>query len=157
MIREYTTEAIEGELARLRAARPGMASRIDRAEALLTEHLRSENGSRPIKIRLSPDGHTYLVASGSRLGCTYTVEPKGWTCDCRSHKTCYHIIACWILEGLGGQKPPAPPAPVATLPVPCDGCGHRRLPRDLRVIEERDLFMYWGGESVCPDCYEARA
>lgn len=86
-----TTDRIQRELNRLRAARPEMDSRIDRAEHILVTQLSVSNGTRPVRVRLSENGHTYTVRSGSKLSKTYTVDPA--TC-----RTCKHILACYVLE-----------------------------------------------------------
>jgi hypothetical protein len=97
----------------LRAARPGLASRIDKAEGIIVMQLGSLNGQRPIRIRLHPDGdHTYLVASGSKLSRRYEVNPHTWGCDCPDHRrrraACKHALAAWVLERT--YKAPAPAA-----------------------------------------------
>lgn len=68
------TDRVEKELARLRAARPKLASRIDKAEALLVAHLAAPSpASRPVRVRLHADGsRSYTVRSGSKLATSYT-------------------------------------------------------------------------------------
>lgn len=158
---EHISGACERELARLRACRPEMESRIDSAERLLVSHFRAENGSRPIRIRVSGRGHTYTVSSGSRLGRSYTVEPLGWTCDCPSSKTCYHILACWILERVG--KPQLPPKEGAL--QRCPGCGALAPKERLIEIPEDDdpgappggYLEFFTGDLVCRPCFEGAA
>lgn len=94
---------MERELDRLKAARPQFASRVDRAEHILTVQLSVSNGSRPIKVRLHCDGHhSYTVCSGSKLTRTYHVDPATWGCTCPDYrkrgKVCKHGISCWLLE-----------------------------------------------------------
>ncbi len=94
-------DAIERELQRLRAARPKLESRIERAENILVTQLSVSNGIRPIRVRLHSDGsHSYRVRSGSKLSREYVVEPESWSCTCpdaRRH-TCKHVISVYALH-----------------------------------------------------------
>ncbi|MDP8950756.1 MAG: hypothetical protein M3N18_00665 [Actinomycetota bacterium] len=93
----------EAELERLRQARPALASRIDKAEAIVCRQLGSLNGYRPIRVVVHPDdAHSYRVLSDGKLGRSYTVNPHDWSCDCPDHRrreaACKHALACWVLE-----------------------------------------------------------
>ena len=73
-------ERVEVEVERLRAARPALRSRCERAERIIVGQLSLPNGSRPIKVRLSADGtYTYRVRSGSKLKREYVIDPRPWS------------------------------------------------------------------------------
>jgi len=96
-------EIMERDIARLKAARPHLASRIERAEHILVTQLSVTNGSRPVKVRCHADGsRSYRVASGSKLTRSYAVSPEFWSCECPDHgrrrAACKHALACWVLE-----------------------------------------------------------
>ena len=96
-------EIMERDIARLKAARPHLASRIERAEHILVTQLSVTNGSRPVKVRVHADGsRSYRVASGSKLARSYAVSPATWGCECPDHgrrrAACKHALACWVLE-----------------------------------------------------------
>ncbi len=98
------TQIVE-ELERIKAARPSLASRVERAEHIITTQLSVSNGSRPVRVRLHADGtHKYFVRSGSKLQLEYIIDPMTWRCDCPDHAkrgaACKHVIACFTLEGL---------------------------------------------------------
>jgi len=100
---EEIARLAEAELERLRAARPALASRIDKAEAIVCRQLGSLNGYRPIRIAIHPDGgYSYRVMSDGKLGRSYDVDPHTWSCNCpdyrRREATCKHGIGCWVLE-----------------------------------------------------------
>ncbi len=110
IVEEIAAKA-EAELERLRAARPALASRIDRAENIICRQLGSLKGYRPIRITLHPDGdHTYHVASDGKLGRSYTVNPGTGSCDCADYRRreagCKHAIACWVIDR--AYRVPAP-------------------------------------------------
>jgi hypothetical protein len=98
---ETIAEAIEQELARLRAARPGLASRISRAAHILTTHLSCKR-ARTIKVRISRDGKQYFLVNGSTGGSVYVVDPSSWSCSCpdahRHGRGCKHALACYVLK-----------------------------------------------------------
>jgi hypothetical protein len=103
---------MERDVARLLAARPHLASRIERAEHILVTQLSTSNGSRPVKVRCHADGsRSYRVASGSKLTLSYAVSPATWGCECPDHKrrraACKHALACWILERAYRKRSPA--------------------------------------------------
>jgi hypothetical protein len=103
----YRIEAVaakaEAELERLRAARTALASRIDKAESILTRQLGNLNGFRPIRIAIHVGGgYSYRVLSDGKLGRSYNVDPQNWGCSCVDHvrreAACKHGIAAWVLE-----------------------------------------------------------
>ncbi len=63
---------IEQELARVRAARPALSSRISRAENILVTHL-SCRGQRMIRLRVGSNSPRFLVEGSG--GAVYVVEP----------------------------------------------------------------------------------
>lgn len=95
---ETIAERVEQELARVRAARPSLASRIDRAENILVTHL-SCRRQRLIRVRAA-GGRARFLVSGSK-GAVYVVDPASWCCSCpdahRHGRGCKHSIACWAL------------------------------------------------------------
>jgi hypothetical protein len=104
MDRESITQVVE-ELERIKAARPSLASRVERAEHIIVTQMSVSNGSRPVRVRLHADGtHQYRVRSGSKLRREYVIDPMKWTCNCPDHskrrKACKHVIACFTLERL---------------------------------------------------------
>ena len=95
---ETIAERIEQELARVRAARPSLSSRISRAENILVTHL-SCRRQRTIRVRVR-DGRPRFLVSGS-AGSVYVVNPGDWSCTCPDHHRrgagCKHALACWAL------------------------------------------------------------
>ena len=95
---ETVAARIEQELARVRAARPTLASRISRAENILVTHL-SCRRQRTIRVRVS-GGRARFLVSGSE-GAVYVVDPASWSCSCPDHHRrgagCKHALACWAL------------------------------------------------------------
>ncbi len=95
--------SIEHELDRVKAARPSLASRVERAENIIAVHL-SCRYQNLIKVRISNGGARFLV-SGSK-GAVYVVDPASWSCSCpdahRHGKGCKHALACWALSRMGG-------------------------------------------------------
>ncbi len=103
MDKQSLAEIMERDVARLKHARPHLASRIERAEGILVTQLSVTNGSRPVKVRCHADGsRSYRVASGSKLTRSYAVSPATWGCECPDHSrrraACKHALACWVLE-----------------------------------------------------------
>ncbi len=99
-------ERIVATLDRIKAKRPALASRVERAEHILTVQLSVANRMRPIRIRRHADGtHTYIVKAGSKLQKIYTVEPLTFRCDCpdatNRNTACKHGIAAYVLESVG--------------------------------------------------------
>lgn len=105
-------EAVERELDRLRAARPHLSARIERAGNILVAHLSCKgSGQRVIRVRVGAGGQARFLVHGSG-GAVYTVDPVGWQCSCpdahRRGKGCKHALACWVL-----WRASARPAPLA--------------------------------------------
>ena len=146
---ERIAQAVEEELTRLKAARPALSSRIERAEAILVMQLSVAGGYRPIKVRIHHDGsRSYIVRSGSKLCREYTVNPYIWSYDCpdhrRRHAACKHAIACWALERAFGR--PASPERTAA----CSGCGERFERRELvEVTEDHENLTFFVGDKLC--------
>ncbi len=99
-VSQTIAERIEQELDRLRAARPALAARIDRAGNILVTHL-SCRRSNVIRVRVGADGPRFLVSSASSKGAVYVVDPASWACSCpdahRHGRGCKHALACWAL------------------------------------------------------------
>lgn len=95
---EQIAEAVERELERVRAARPTLASRVERAGNILVTHL-SCRRQRVIRVRVR-DGRPRFLVSGS-AGAVYIVNPASWECSCPDHHRrgagCKHALACWAL------------------------------------------------------------
>jgi len=90
---------MERDIARLKAARPQLVGRVERAEHILVTQLSTANGSRPVKVRCHADGsRSYTVRSGSKLCRSYLVSPESWSCECPDHRkrqaACKHALAC---------------------------------------------------------------
>lgn len=101
--RALLAERIEAEIARIRAARPALESRLDRAGTLLVTQLSCSSSLRPIRARIAADGTCrFLVSSSSSPRTTYSVVPGTFECSCpdarRRGKGCKHSLACFILE-----------------------------------------------------------
>ena len=96
---ERIAEAVERELERVRAARPHLAGRVDRAGNILVTHL-SCRRQRLIRVRVGRDGRARFLVSGSK-GAVYVVDPADWSCTCPDHHRrgagCKHALACWAL------------------------------------------------------------
>ena len=112
MDKQSVAEIMERDIARLKTARPHLASRIERAEHILVTQLSVTNGSRPVKVRVHADGsRSYSVRSGSKLARSYAVSPAAWGCECPDHKrrraACKHALACWVLERAYERPSPA--------------------------------------------------
>ncbi len=109
-VSQTIAERIEQELDRLRAARPALASRIDRAGNILVTHL-SCRRQRVIRVRVGVDGPRFLISSTSSKGAVYVVDPANWSCSCpdahRRGKGCKHALACWAL-GRASARPALP-------------------------------------------------
>ena len=96
---ELIAKAVEAELNRLRAARPSLALRIDRAGNILVTHL-SCRRRRVIRVRVGADGKQHYLVNGSG-GNVYSVNAD-FSCSCpdahRRGKGCKHSIAVWALS-----------------------------------------------------------
>jgi hypothetical protein len=135
-------EAMERDIARLKAARPNLGSRIERAEHILVTQLSTANGSRPVKVRCHADG--------SR---SYLVSPESWSCECPDHRrrqeACKHALACWVLERAFGSSPLTVGASDE-----CSGCGDRFAGRELVELHEdnHDDLTHFHGDFLCRGC-----
>ena len=94
---------VEAELDRLRAARPALSARIDRAASILLLQLSSPPRLRPMRVRVGPQGVRFLIRSATSSGVVYAVDPRSWSCTCPdfhrrpSPAACKHGICSWIL------------------------------------------------------------
>lgn len=142
-------DRIEREITRLKAARPHLSSRVERAEHILVTHLSTANGThRPIKVRIRADGsRSYAVRSCSKLRKAYTVCGSGFECDCpdyrRRHAACKHGIACFILER--ALRRPSSPGNFGGV---CCGCS---APSE-RLLEVIDSLTFFEGDMICYGC-----
>jgi hypothetical protein len=172
---------MERDIARLKAARPHLGSRIERAEHILVAQLSTSNGSRPVKVRVHADGsRSYAVRSGSRLRRSYRVDPAAWSCSCPDHMrrqaACKHALACWVLERAYRSSPDSglehvnaaaarvlvdtaasALSPTGDIPGVCSGCGGRFASRDLVELHEdnHDNLTYFHGDRLCPACADS--
>ena len=100
---DVMAERIEEEIARLKAARPILDARIDRAARIVVVQLSSPPASRPVRCRVRKGGRrVYLVSSLTSGGVTYEVNPADWSCSCPdahrgSSVACKHSISSWLL------------------------------------------------------------
>lgn len=150
---DVIAERVENELARLREARPHLASRVDRAASVLVMQLSSSASTRPIRCRVRKGGRrVYLVSSLSSGGVIYEVSPVDWSCSCpdfhRSGPGCKHALGCWILATANTPLPSVRPAE-----IPCSDCGES-FPRDRPIevgegVAEETLNP---GDMVCRMC-----
>ncbi len=138
---------IEREIARLTAARPHLATRIERAEHILVTHLSTANGTyKPIKVRVRADGsRSFVVRSGAKLRTAYTVSGSAFRCDCpdhrRRHSACKHGIACFVLERALRR-----PSPLSG--GTCAGCSGKRE----RLFEVVDSLTFFAEDMICEGC-----
>ena len=99
---EVLAERVEQELERLRASRPELEGRIDRAASILVMQLSSPAHQRPMRVRAGSGGTRVLVASASQGGVVYSVDPAAWTCSCPDHHrrggACKHAVAAYVLQ-----------------------------------------------------------
>jgi hypothetical protein len=167
-------EIMERDIARLKSARPQLASRIERAEHILVTQLSTANGSRPVKVRVHADGsRSYSVRSGSKLCRFYLVDQRSWECECPDHRrrqaACKHALACWVLERAYRPSPVSglehvsgvatrvlvdTAASEAASEGVCSGCGGHFAGRDLVELTEdnHDNLTYFHGDVVCFSC-----
>ena len=151
--RDLIAERAAEELARLRDARPHLASRVDRAATVLVMQLSSTPRARPIKCRVRKGGRrVYLVSSLTSGGVTYEVSPADWCCSCPDHhrhgRGCKHSIGCWILARTNTPLPYDRPAEIR-----CSDCGigfHRD--RLIEAQEGQAEGTLNPGELVCRHC-----
>ena len=106
---DLMAERIEHEVARLKAARPELEGRIDRAVTILVVHLSSPPSSRPLRCRVRHDGRAVLLVSslsGEARGAVYLVDPDTWECSCPdfhrgSRGVCKHGLSGYLLWKAG--------------------------------------------------------
>ncbi len=157
-------DRIEREIARLKAARPRLSTRVERAEHIIVTHLATANGThRPVKVRVHADGsRSFAVRSGSKLRKLYTVEADTFRCDCpdsrrkagsRRHSGCKHGIAAYILER--ALRRPSESTGSGNSASVCEGCGDRRFNRDL--FEVADSLTFFEGDMICSGCRDDTA
>ncbi len=161
---ETIADSVERELNRVRAARPGLASRVERAGGIVVTHL-SCRRQRVIRVRVR-EGRARFLVSGSG-GAVYVVNPGDWSCSCPDHHRrgagCKHSIACWALWR-ASARPALPGVEVAedletvgrevlaaSRLCPCAGCSGRFHGRDL--VEVQESLTYFEGDLLCPGCY----
>ena len=94
-------DEVFGDLWRVRAARPHLDSRCERAEGILVSHLARGGSGSVIRVRVRGGELVGFLVRGSG-GSVYRVEPWGsWRCSCPDHhrrgKACKHALACWAL------------------------------------------------------------
>ena len=163
---DLVAERVERELLRVRAARPHLAARVDRAAHIVVAHL-SCRRQRLIRVRTHAGGRARFLVSGSG-GAVYVVDPADWSCTCPDHHrrgaACKHSIACWALWRASArpapEQQPEASAPPALEPegIPSElleeldqaGRGRRSLRRD-RVRRDCELPV------VDPDVLERMA
>ncbi|MGI8541165.1 MAG: hypothetical protein ACR2N0_15565 [Rubrobacteraceae bacterium] len=150
-------DRIEREIARLKAARPHLRTRVERAEHIIVTHLATANGThRPVKVRAHADGsRSCAVRSCSKLRKAYTVRGSGFECDCpdarrkagsRRHSACKHSIACYLLERAAMCRP-------SSKPSTCAGCS---APSG-RLFEVVDSLTFFEGDMICGGCRDNTA
>ena len=115
------------EIARIRAARPALESRLDRAGTLLVTQLSCSPRLRPIKVRIAADGSCrLLVRSMSSSRTTYSVVPDTFKCSCpdaRRQEGCKHSIACFVLERTARAQKKG-----------CGACGRGWVHRAMEIL-----------------------
>ncbi len=149
---ETIAERVERELERVRAARPHLASRIDRAANILVAHL-SCRRQRLIRVRVGRDGRARFLVSGSG-GAVYVVDPVAWSCTCPDHHrrgvACKHSIACWALWR-ASARPAYIGVTVASVTSEAVPFGHARSGASV-VSEESGPYEM----RECPGCLDGR-
>lgn len=112
MMKDTLTSRFE----QLKAARPELARRVDKAADLLGRHL-NNRAAGLIRARLTADGTLVYIVKGSR-GIEYTTTYNSCTCpdacDSRRSGVCYHQLAIRALEALVDHRH-GEPIPVAVL------------------------------------------
>ena len=115
-------ERAEAELRRVRAARPHLRSRCERAEGILVSHLACGGSGVVIRARVRGGELVGFLVRGSG-GSVYRVEPWGsWRCSCPDHhrrgKACKHALACWALWRAGRPATAAEVSPAGIAAPP---------------------------------------
>lgn len=161
---ESIAEAIREQLGHLERSGKVSAGPLSRAAELLGEQVEADNGDRPIKARIGSAGHRYTVRSKDR---TYTVDPTDWSDNCPATRTCYHVLACWILSTVKPPKETKAAQVITERREPmvgcCDGCGEFTPRRKLTELDPDDPrfigvpLAHFAGDMLCPACYEGAA
>jgi hypothetical protein len=101
-------ETMERDIARLKSARPQLASRIERAEHILVSQLSSANRSRPVKVRVHADGsRSYrFVPDLSSAGLTSWTRRRG-SASARTTKSAMRLAS--MLWPVGYWREPVSP------------------------------------------------
>ena len=152
---ERIAEAVERELARVKAARPGLASRVERAGNIVVTHL-SCRRQRVIRVRVR-DGRPRFLVSGAG-GAVYVVDPSEWSCTCPDHHRrgagCKHSIAAWALWR-ASARPASVELPIEVQSV-CDGCGESEASSGRLVevgpVEAEHSLTAREGDALCGRC-----
>ncbi len=153
---EQIAQRVEAELMRLRAARPALSDRIDRAEQIITTHLSCKR-ARIIRVRVAGDGRARFLVQGS-AGAVYVVDPTSWQCSCpdahRRGRACKHALATFALWR-ASRSAPSPRGAGDGDPrrdeLECDGCGLGFRARDLFTVGD-DTLSYFEGDLLCAEC-----
>ncbi len=138
---------IEQELERLRAKRPGLSSRIDRAANLLVTHLACPR-QRPIRVRVGEGRPRRFLVAGSK-GAVYVVDPLDWSCTCPDHHRrdgaiCKHALSCYVL--VRASRPRKAPKALT-----CAACSER-FPRRV-MVEVTESLTFQEGDLLCTPCW----
>ncbi len=140
-------DRIEEEIAHLRAKRPHLEDRIDRASHILLTHLSCPR-QRVIRFRIGANGRGSFLVNGSR-GAVYTVDPSSWTCSCPDHHRrdaiCKHAISCWLLMRAS--------LPARVKVKECDACGQSfRRGQLIEITHEHQNEQFFPGDFLCRGC-----
>ena len=138
-------ERAEAELRRVRAARPHLGSRCERAVGILVSHLACGRSGGVIRARVRGGELVGFLVRGSG-GSVYRVEPWGsWRCSCPDHyrrgKACKHALACWALWRASARPAAAeePETSPAEIPAWIAAAPRRRSVRPSRLRREAEL------------------
>ena len=137
-------ERAEAELRRVRAARPHLGSRCERAEGILVSHLACGGSGGVIRARVRGGELVGFLVRGSG-GSVYRVEPRGsWRCSCPDHhrrgKACKHALACWALWRAGKPATAAEASPAGIAAAPRRrSVRHSRGRDELPVVDPERL------------------
>jgi len=160
-VAQNIAESVERELDRVRASRPGLASRVDRAANIVAAHL-SCRRQRVIHVRVSGGVARFLV-SGSK-GAVYVVDPASWSCTCpdahRHGKGCKHALACWALARAGGPPAARVGVPASASPVAAEESGSyaiRECPGCHDGLVYDTVIGAWVDHDGCSGSGRARA
>jgi len=144
---EQIADRIEEEIQNLRARRPHLEARIDRAAGILVTHLACPR-QRVIRFRIAANGRGSFLVNGSG-GAVYTVDPTSWTCSCPDHHRrdaiCKHALASFLLMRAS--------LPARVQVRECDGCQQTFARRDLVEVQSHHESDQWfPGDFLCKPC-----